>query len=136
MSATVVAVTMYLGKVDEIGPSEEIYQKGRHPYTQALLSAVPIPDPRGLDKRARIVLVGDVPSPLAPPSGCRFHPRCPKAQDRCVAEDPDLIARFDDGPEHAAACHFPVEVGEDISLSTPKISKDKRIVEEGLIGNG
>jgi oligopeptide/dipeptide ABC transporter ATP-binding protein len=126
---------MYLGKIDEIGPGEDIYQKGRHPYTQALLSAVPIPDPRRVDKRVRIVLVGDVPSPLSPPSGCRFHPRCPKAQDLCVSDDPELIPRFDDPPTHRAACHFPVEVGEDISLSSPQISKEKRIVEEGLIGN-
>jgi oligopeptide/dipeptide ABC transporter ATP-binding protein len=126
---------MYLGKISEIGPGEDIYETGRHPYTQALLSAVPIPDPRRVDKRVRIVLVGDVPSPLSPPPGCRFHPRCPKAQDRCVAEDPELIPRLGDPPTHSAACHFPVEVGEDISLSTPKLSTDQRIVEEGLIGN-
>jgi oligopeptide/dipeptide ABC transporter ATP-binding protein len=126
---------MYLGKIDEIGPGEDIYQSARHPYTQALLSAVPIPDPRRVDKRVRIVLVGDVPSPLSPPTGCRFHPRCPKAQDKCVSDDPELIPRLGDPPTHSAACHFPVEDGEDISLSTPQISKDQRIVEEGLIGN-
>jgi oligopeptide/dipeptide ABC transporter ATP-binding protein len=127
---------MYLGKIAEIGPGEEIYSKGRHPYTQALLSAVPIPDPRRVHERPRIVLVGDVPSPLAPPTGCRFHPRCPKARPTCVSDDPPLIPRFDDAADHAAACHFPVETGEDISTSTPQISEDHRVVEEGLIGNG
>jgi oligopeptide/dipeptide ABC transporter ATP-binding protein len=127
---------MYLGKIAEIGRGEEIYETGRHPYTQALLSAVPIPDPRRLDKRARIVLVGDVPSPLSPPSGCRFHPRCPKAQDQCVSDDPLLIPRLGDPAVHVTACHYPVQDGEDISTFTPQISKDERIIEEGLIGNG
>jgi oligopeptide/dipeptide ABC transporter ATP-binding protein len=127
---------MYLGKVAEIGPGEDIYEKGRHPYTQALLSAVPVPDPRQMQERSRIVLAGDVPSPLDPPSGCRFHPRCPKARDVCVGEDPPLVPRLGDPVIHAAACHFPVEVGEDISLSVPQISESERVIEEGLIGNG
>jgi oligopeptide/dipeptide ABC transporter ATP-binding protein len=127
---------LYLGKIAEIGPSEDIYQHGRHPYSQALLSAVPIPDPRQMEQRSRIVLVGDVPSPLDPPSGCRFHPRCPKAQAQCVSDDPLLAPRLGDPPVHSAACHFPVADGEDISTFTPQISKDQRIVEEGLIGNG
>jgi oligopeptide/dipeptide ABC transporter ATP-binding protein len=127
---------MYLGKVAEIGAGEDIYQAGRHPYTQALLSAVPVPDPRRLDKRARIVLAGDVPSPLSPPSGCRFHPRCPKAQANCVTEDPELIPRLDDPPWHAAACLYPVHQGEDLSVATPRIAAEDRVVEEGLIGNG
>ena len=126
---------MYLGKVVEIGQSDDIYLTGRHPYTQALLSAVPIPDPRQMQERHRIVLVGDVPSPIDPPSGCRFHPRCPKAHDVCVKDDPPLVPRLGDPAAHAAACHFPVEVGEDISQSTPQISAEERIIEEGLIGN-
>jgi oligopeptide/dipeptide ABC transporter ATP-binding protein len=127
---------MYLGKIAEIGTGDEIYSTARHPYSKALLSAVPIPDPRHLDKRSRIVLAGDVPSPLSPPSGCRFHPRCPKAQDRCVEEVPSLIPRLGDPPIHAAACHFPVEDGEDISQSTPQISLKERVVDEGLVSNG
>jgi oligopeptide/dipeptide ABC transporter ATP-binding protein len=124
---------MYLGKVAEIGPSEDVYKLGRHPYTQALLSAVPMPDPRAVKERNRIVLVGDVPSPIAPPSGCRFHPRCPKAQPICVTDDPALTARLGDPPTHAAACHFPVPEGEDISQFTPQIAAENRVIEEGLI---
>ncbi|HVV76009.1 MAG TPA: oligopeptide/dipeptide ABC transporter ATP-binding protein [Mycobacteriales bacterium] len=126
---------MYLGKVAEIGTGEDIYETARHPYTNALLSAVPVPDPRQMAQRSRIVLAGDVPSPLNPPSGCRFHPRCPKARDLCVTDDPELVPRLGDTEVHSAACHFPVEVGEDISLSTPQISEAERVIEEGLIGN-
>ena len=127
---------MYLGKVGELGPVEGVYQHARHPYTNALLSAVPVPDPETADQRERIILVGDVPSPIAPPSGCRFHPRCPKAQDTCVHEDPPLIPRLSDPPTHVAACHFPVEDGEDISLSRPQISESERVIEQGLVSRG
>jgi oligopeptide/dipeptide ABC transporter ATP-binding protein len=126
---------MYLGKVAELGDVESVYQHPRHPYSNALLSAVPVPDPDTADQRERIILVGDVPSPIAPPSGCRFHPRCPKAQDLCVDEDPPLIPRLSDPPLHVAACHFPVEDGEDISQSRPQISESERVVEQGLVGN-
>jgi oligopeptide/dipeptide ABC transporter ATP-binding protein len=126
---------MYLGKIAEIGPSEDIYQKARHPYSQALLSAVPIPDPHAMEQRSRIVLVGDVPSPLDPPSGCRFHPRCPKAHPNCVTDDPPLVPRLGDPPNHAAACHYPVPEGEDISTFTPQISAEERVIEEGLIAD-
>ena len=83
---------MYLGKVVELAPVEELYQTPRHPYANALLSAVPVPIRGRADERERIILVGDVPSPINPPAGCRFHPRCPKAQPRCVDEEPALVS--------------------------------------------
>ena len=120
---------MYLGKVVELAPVEEIYQSPRHPYANALLSAVPVPDPAAAAKRQHIVLVGDVPSPINPPTGCRFHPRCPKAQDRCVTEVPELEARLGDGSEHVAACHFPVSAGEDLTKAKPTIAAEERVIE-------
>ena len=127
---------MYLGKVAELGPVDGVYDHPRHPYSNALLSAVPVPDPERVQERERIILVGDVPSPIAPPSGCRFHPRCPKAKQRCVTDVPELIPRLDDPPTHVAACHFPVADGENIADSTPEIGAEQRVVEGGLVGNG
>ncbi|HEU5034801.1 MAG TPA: oligopeptide/dipeptide ABC transporter ATP-binding protein [Mycobacteriales bacterium] len=126
---------MYLGQVAELGPVAGVYGHARHPYTNALLSAVPVPDPEGADQRERIILAGDVPSPIAPPSGCRFHPRCPKARQQCVHEDPPLVPRLEDPPTHVAACHFPVADGENIADSTPQIGAEERVIEEGLVGN-
>ena len=103
---------MYLGRIVETGDDHDIYERPTHPYTQALLSAVPIPDPDAEAARDRIVLQGDVPSPANPPSGCRFRTRCWKAQQRCVDEDPALIDRFGHG--HPSACHF-AEVREVVS---------------------
>jgi peptide/nickel transport system ATP-binding protein/oligopeptide transport system ATP-binding protein len=93
---------MYLGKVVEVGTKEDIFASPKHPYTKGLLSAYPAPNPR-LRGREQIIIQGDVPSPVNPPSGCRFHTRCPFAQARCKEEEPVL-----NGAAHSAACHYPL----------------------------
>ncbi|MBO0823139.1 MAG: dipeptide ABC transporter ATP-binding protein [Actinobacteria bacterium] len=113
-------MVMYLGRVAETGPAAQVFRSPRHPYTTALLSAAPAADPDAAAARQRIILTGDVPSPIDPPPGCRFHPRCPSAQERCNREVPALEAKPGDADEdgqpeagtvHLTACHFPVPPG-------------------------
>jgi len=101
---------IYLGKLVELSPAAELYERPIMPYTEALLSAVPIPDPDLSDQRERIVLQGDVPSPIDPPPGCRFHPRCRYRTDVCAAVEPPLV---DYGGGHLAACHHPLGVDDE-----------------------
>jgi peptide/nickel transport system ATP-binding protein len=105
-------MVMYLGRVAEQGPKADVYDSARHPYTAALLSAAPAADPEAAAARQRIILTGDVPSPINPPSGCRFHPRCPKAQDKCSKDEPVLEVKPGDPAVHRTACHYPVQEGE------------------------
>jgi oligopeptide transport system ATP-binding protein len=98
---------MYLGKIVELSPAEELYERPIHPYTEALLSAVPIPDPDRNARRERIILEGDVPSPIAPPAACRFHPRCRYATEVCRTVEPPLVEH---GSGHLAACHHPLNL--------------------------
>jgi oligopeptide/dipeptide ABC transporter ATP-binding protein len=101
---------MYLGKVVELAPAEELYVKPIHPYTAALLAAIPIPDPRENRARRRPVLGGEPPNPIEPPTGCRFHTRCPRATDVCRAIEPPLTEY---AGSHLAACHHPLNVAAD-----------------------
>ena len=120
---------MYLGKIVETGTREQIYNDPLHPYTQALLSAVPVPDPSGTRRDSRILLTGDIPSPTDPPSGCRFRTRCFKARDVCATEEPAFQVR--DDQSHPTACHFsgPVPLrapgrapGMAVAASSPDVS--------------
>jgi oligopeptide/dipeptide ABC transporter ATP-binding protein len=119
---------MYLGKLMEISPAEELYRKPIHPYTSALLSAIPIPDPEENRRRDRIVVSGEPPNPIDPPPGCVFHPRCPRATGVCREVEPPL-ARYPNG--HLAACHHPVSVsGEEIVAATKDASSPRSAGDE------
>jgi len=112
---------MYLGKIVELAPTGELFGQTRHPYTRALLSALPVADPDTADSREQIILGGDIPSATNPPAGCRFHTRCPKARLDCAAEEPVLEPVLDDRPEHRTACFYPLTVGEDLSTAVPDL---------------
>jgi oligopeptide/dipeptide ABC transporter ATP-binding protein len=116
---------MYLGKVVELADAKRLYAEPKHPYTGALLSAIPVPDPDRVEHQRRVILLGDVPSPIDPPSGCRFHPRCPKAQQRCVDEIPPLEPK---ASGDLAACHFPLEPGENLAEDRPGIEQEEPAV--------
>jgi peptide/nickel transport system ATP-binding protein len=126
---------MYLGSVAEVSPAEELFDRPRHPYTRALLSALPVADPDVSDSRERIVLAGDLPTPTNPPPGCRFHTRCPKAQQDCTHTVPPLVTTEDDGPEHVAACLHPLLRGEDLRTAHPHVD-DSEITEAEHLAAG
>jgi peptide/nickel transport system ATP-binding protein len=115
---------MYLGKLCEVGGPEEVYLQPRHPYTAALLRSIPVPDPTVLPTASGLVK-GDLPSPIDPPSGCRFRTRCPRAEARCAAEEPQL-RQMGDG--HHVACHFPLDVSEAASVADA-VTGDEVVVE-------
>jgi oligopeptide/dipeptide ABC transporter ATP-binding protein len=114
---------MYLGRIAEQGPGDNVYDHPRHPYSAALLSAAPAADPDSAADRQRIILTGDVPSPINPPSGCRFHPRCPKAQDNCATDEPALETKVGDPPAHRTACHYPVQPDESLARTGRRESR-------------
>ena len=97
---------MYLGKIVELGTGDDIYHRAAHPYTDALIKTIPLPDPAAEQNKEDVAIRGELPSALAPPSGCRFHTRCPRAQAMCTEVEPELRSF---GPGHQAACHYPLQ---------------------------
>ena len=110
-------MVMYLGKVCEVAPPDTLYASPAHPYTAALLAAIPVPDP-DVRPDSSTVLAGEIPSPVDPPSGCRFRTRCPKATEHCAAEEPEIR---EVGPSQFVACHFPLAAGETVDFARPAI---------------
>jgi peptide/nickel transport system ATP-binding protein len=110
---------MYLGKLVELGSGQDIYERAAHPYTAGLIATIPLPDPS--DERAKegVAIKGELPSPVNPPSGCRFRTRCQFAQERCAAEEPELRSF---GPGHVAACHFPLQSPSGAEADTPAMT--------------
>jgi oligopeptide/dipeptide ABC transporter ATP-binding protein len=104
---------MYLGKLVEVGSGDDIYQRAAHPYTAGLIATIPVPEPHIARARRGAGIVGELPSPINPPSGCRFRTRCPLAQEVCSVEEPPMRSF---GPGHAAACHFPLQGPEDLPM--------------------
>jgi len=120
---------MYVGKIVEVTDRNEIFENPLHPYTRALLSSIPIPDPVLEKRRTRMILIGDVPSPVNPPSGCRFNPRCPYAEDNCRTDEPPLT---EVRPRHFVACHY----WDEVEAGTKRITNNTEIVREGEIEVG
>ncbi len=127
---------MYLGKIVEVGPSEEVTRRPRHPYTHALLSALPVPDPDIEAQRQRVVLRGEPPSPIGPSPGCRFVSRCPFAEERCAVEEPPLRTVLEDDAVHQVACHFPLGDKADAVQATAPQPAGRSVAEGVAMSTG